>query len=85
MIDGFCKLGKTKEASKLLNEMTEKGILPDAVTYNAFTNGLCKEGKVEEAFKVCDEMSSGAVCLDEITYTTLIDGCHQPSTATNQE
>ncbi|KAF3947119.1 hypothetical protein CMV_026705 [Castanea mollissima] len=51
MIDGHCKLGKTKEATELLHDMVERGILPDAVTYNALTSGFCKERKIDEAFE----------------------------------
>lgn len=85
MIDGYCKLGKTKEATKLLHDMVERGILPDAVTYNALTNGFCKERKIDEAFEVCNQMSNGGVSLDEITYTTLIHNWPQPSTIANQD
>ena len=65
--------------------MVERGILPDAVTYNALTNGFCKERKMDEAFEVCNQMSNGGVSLDEITYTTLIHNWPQPSTIANQD
>jgi pentatricopeptide repeat protein len=74
-----------KEAIKLLHEMAESGILPDAVTYNALTNGFCKDNKIDQAFEVCNQMSDGGLSLDEITYTTLIHGWHQPSTIANQD
>ncbi|GFQ00403.1 pentatricopeptide repeat-containing protein at1g62670 mitochondrial [Phtheirospermum japonicum] len=41
VIDSLCKDKMMDDALKLFDEMSEKGIPPDVVTYNALICGLC--------------------------------------------
>ncbi|KAK6242967.1 hypothetical protein QUC31_009376 [Theobroma cacao] len=45
LIKGFCKKGKLEDANGLLNEMLEKGLIPNRTTYE-----IVKEEMVEKGF-----------------------------------
>ncbi|TKY58453.1 Pentatricopeptide repeat-containing protein [Spatholobus suberectus] len=84
MIDGYCKLGNTKEATKLLNEMIRNGIAPDTITYNALQKGYCKEREVEVALQN-DHTCNTGLPLEEITYNTLVQRLHSHTALSNKE
>ncbi|CAA2983547.1 Hypothetical predicted protein [Olea europaea subsp. europaea] len=61
IIDGYCKLGRIKEAFELLSEMIGNGVDPDPVTYITLANVFCKEGK-EMLIKIEWKLQHGIRC-----------------------
>ncbi|KAJ8529232.1 hypothetical protein K7X08_036067 [Anisodus acutangulus] len=75
-------LGRERDFQKmnlLMNEMKEKEIKPDVVTFGILINHLCKSYKIDEALQVFEKMG-GSECdgilvkPDLVLYNTLIDG-----------
>lgn len=44
MIKGFCEKGKLEEANGLLNEMLEKGLVPNRTTYEVVKDEMVERG-----------------------------------------
>ena len=64
MLDGFCKVGRTEEATAIFHDAIGMGLSPTTFTYNALLNGHCKEGNLLKAFALLMEMcgnNDGAV------------------------
>ncbi|KAJ0974360.1 hypothetical protein J5N97_016325 [Dioscorea zingiberensis] len=73
-VDGFCRNKDMDGAKRILDEMGEKGVKADFLTYNVLINALCKDGEVVKAGKLLDEMVEIGVRPTYVTYNTLIDG-----------
>ncbi|KAF8667062.1 hypothetical protein HU200_053238 [Digitaria exilis] len=56
LVMGLCKLGRWRDAIKLVEEMPSRGCLPDVVTYRMLFDGLCAAGEFHEANRVLGEM-----------------------------
>ncbi|XP_065626941.1 putative pentatricopeptide repeat-containing protein At1g12700, mitochondrial [Quercus suber] len=56
LIQGLCNFGWWREATALLNEMTQRKIVPDVKTFSILVDTLCKEGMLTEAKEVFDVM-----------------------------
>ena len=56
LIQGLCNFGRWREATALLNEMTQRKIVPDVKTFSILVDTLCKEGMLTEANEVFDAM-----------------------------
>ncbi|OIT08026.1 putative pentatricopeptide repeat-containing protein, mitochondrial [Nicotiana attenuata] len=80
VIDALCKDRMLDAAISLFEEMKQKGIPLDIVTYNSLIDGLCKfdglckEGKVEDAEEVMRHMIEKGVEPNVVTYNVIIDG-----------
>ncbi|KAG5010517.1 hypothetical protein JHK82_019165 [Glycine max] len=48
------------EAEKLVERMSEQGVLPDDVTFNSRISALCRAGKVMEASRIFRDMQMDA-------------------------
>nr|XP_004231193.1 pentatricopeptide repeat-containing protein At3g61520, mitochondrial-like [Solanum lycopersicum] len=78
----LCGLGREHDFQKmnlLMNEMKEKEVNPDVVTFGIFINYLCKCYRVDEALQVFEKMGGSGtdgvlVKPDLVLYNTLIDG-----------
>ncbi|PQQ18115.1 hypothetical protein Pyn_28611 [Prunus yedoensis var. nudiflora] len=56
LINGFCKLGKMMEAYRLFEDMVDKHVTPNHVSYTILIVSLCKEGLMNESEKLFLEM-----------------------------
>ncbi|GFP87998.1 pentatricopeptide repeat-containing protein at1g62670 mitochondrial [Phtheirospermum japonicum] len=80
VIAGLCKDRMIDDALKLFDEMSEKGITPDVVTYNALICGFCNLSRWREgglggwAKDVLQIMMLQNVNPNVISYNSLIDG-----------
>ncbi|CAA0806574.1 Unknown protein [Striga hermonthica] len=82
LIYGWCKVGRIEMGRRFLNEMLERGIEPNAITYNVLLNGICRraslhpegrfEGVIREAEKVFDEMRQAGLEPDVTSYSILL-------------
>ena len=50
LITILCRLGMTRKAISVLNEMMGNGISADTITYNALIHGYCKSSHLKMAF-----------------------------------
>lgn len=64
----------SEEAEAFFEEMKEKGLKPDVVTYNSLIDVYCKDREIEKAYKLIDKMREEDETPDVITYTTIIGG-----------
>ncbi|KAM7259213.1 hypothetical protein ACFE04_014954 [Oxalis oulophora] len=53
LIYGWCKIGRVDRAERFFDEMTERGLEPNVVTYNVLLNGICRKASLhpEERFE----------------------------------
>ncbi|KAL8497575.1 hypothetical protein ACS0TY_021057 [Phlomoides rotata] len=66
--------GMVDEALHLLPELSDKGILPDVVTYSSIIHGLCSFSRWNEAkYFLLVEMVDHRVPLDVVAFNTLIN------------
>ncbi|KAL3829770.1 hypothetical protein ACJIZ3_018572 [Penstemon smallii] len=82
LIYGWCKVGRIEMGRRFFEEMLERGIEPNVVTYNVLLNGICRraslhpEGRFEsvirEAEKVFDEMRERGLEPDVTSYSILL-------------
>ncbi|KAL3651208.1 hypothetical protein CASFOL_004210 [Castilleja foliolosa] len=74
VIDGLCKDRMIDSAFKLFDEMSEKGISRNVVTYNALICGLCNLSRWSEVKMLMEEMiGSYKIYPDVFTYNSLVD------------
>jgi len=48
LIEGFCSTGKLEDASRLLNEMLEKGLNPNRTTYDIVRLEMLDKGFIPD-------------------------------------
>ena len=51
VINGLCGSGRTEQGLEKLNELLQRGLVPDETTYNMLIHAYCKEGDLEKAFQ----------------------------------
>ncbi|GAV79783.1 PPR domain-containing protein/PPR_2 domain-containing protein [Cephalotus follicularis] len=82
LIYGWCKISRIDMAERFLKEMVERGIEPNAVTYNVLLNGICRraslhpeerfERTIRNAEKVFDEMSERGIEPDVTSFSIVL-------------
>jgi pentatricopeptide repeat protein len=65
--DGLCK------AQEVLQQMLDKGVIPNYRTYNTLVGGYCSSGQWTEAIRVSKEMSRNGFGPDVFTCNLLMD------------
>ncbi|KAJ6775556.1 hypothetical protein OIU79_018680 [Salix purpurea] len=80
LIKGFCLKGKLEDANGLLNEMLERGLVPNRTTYE-----IIKEEMMEKGFVPDIEGHRKELCLMVSTQSCLIAGLCRRSDLTDQE
>nr|GEV92491.1 tetratricopeptide-like helical domain-containing protein [Tanacetum cinerariifolium] len=74
LIDGANKCGKVETARELLQDLTNKGLHPNARTYSVIISGLCREGLVGDAKVLFLKIEKSGCLRDNITYRVLLQG-----------
>lgn len=64
--------GEVEGVSRLIDEMSNAGIKPDAISYNYLMTCYCKNGMMDEAKKVYDELGSKGCNPNTTTFRTLV-------------
>lgn len=63
-------------ALELFNEMPQRELNRNVVTYTAMISGLSKYGRADEAFKLYDEMKAAGIEPDDRIYSSLTGSLH---------
>ncbi|KAM7266954.1 hypothetical protein ACFE04_009120 [Oxalis oulophora] len=72
LIDGLCKTGKLKDAWWVFNRLSDRGLVPDVITYSIMIHELCKEGKLDKANDMLFEMEKKGCAPNIIIFNTLM-------------
>ncbi|CAI9781012.1 unnamed protein product [Fraxinus pennsylvanica] len=64
--------GEVEGVTRLIDEMCNAGIKPDAISYNYLMTCYCKNGMMDEAKKVYDELGSKCCNPNTTTFRTLV-------------
>ncbi|KAM7522724.1 hypothetical protein LguiA_012626 [Lonicera macranthoides] len=73
IIDSLCKDRMVSDARNLFDEMIEKGISPDVVTYTSLIHGLFNLGLWEEVNKLLRQMVEQKVSPNLLTFSIIVD------------
>ena len=65
---------RIKDARKLFDEMIQRNMVPNTVTYNTLIDGYCKVGGIEEALGFKERMKEQNVECNLVTYNSLLNG-----------
>lgn len=60
--------------SVFLDEMVDKGIVPNIMTYNSIIKGYCRSGNVRKGQQFLQKMRQDNILPDLIAFNTLIHG-----------
>ena len=78
LVSAFCREELNDEAEKLVERMSEVGLLPDVVTFNSRISALCRAGKVLEASRIFRDMQMdvelGLPRPNVVTYNLMLKG-----------
>ncbi|MBA0696846.1 hypothetical protein Goari_003369, partial [Gossypium aridum] len=82
LISGWCKIGRIDKAERFLNEMIERGMEPNVVTYNVMLNGICRRASlhpderfdrtIRNAEKLFDEMRQRGIEPDVTSFSIVL-------------
>lgn len=73
--------GDCNEALRLLKEMKENGLQPEATTYNLILRGFAKKGDVRAAERLLRQMETEGVDGTICSYNTVLDACSKAGDA----
>ena len=71
------KWGKAKDALKIFNDATKKGVVHDAVTFNSAISASASLSDWKQSFDLFQAMEDRGLEPDIITYTALISACNR--------
>ncbi|THF94656.1 pentatricopeptide repeat-containing protein At2g17670-like [Camellia sinensis] len=74
LIDNVCNRKNLREATRLLELLTDDGFKPDRYVYNTIMKGYCMLSQGSEVLWVYKKMKEDGVEPDMVTYNTLIFG-----------
>ena len=77
LINGFCDLGQTEDAQRLVYEMKEHGCTLNVITYTILLNGACKARIPKKALEILDKMLEKQCAPTIVTYTALIQSFYE--------
>ncbi|CAM8882469.1 unnamed protein product [Rhodiola kirilowii] len=81
MANGYCELGKSKEAIEIFRRMDQKRCFPETLTFNNLIEKLCNKGMLAEGEELFGDMNEKGVKPDENTYILLMDVCFKSDRA----
>ena len=74
LIDNVCNRKNLREATRLLQLLSEDGFKPDCYVYNTIMKGYCMLSQGSEVLWVYKKMKEEGAELDLVTYNTLVFG-----------
>ncbi|VVA90040.1 unnamed protein product [Arabis nemorensis] len=72
VVDGLCRRGEVEKSIDLIDEISRKGIKPEAFTYNTIINAYVKQRDFSSVEMVLKVMKKEKVAYNAATYTILI-------------
>lgn len=67
----------TSETTCLVDELLNKGLVPDSVTYNTLIKGMWQAGRSQTALELFKNMCNHGQQPDRITFKILLDGLYK--------
>ncbi|XP_051151549.1 pentatricopeptide repeat-containing protein At5g11310, mitochondrial isoform X2 [Andrographis paniculata] len=74
LVEGLCRMGRSDEAMKLVDEMKKEGVEPNAIVYNAIIDALGEAGRFKEALGMLERFSILENGPGISTYNSLVKG-----------
>ncbi|KAD2806078.1 hypothetical protein E3N88_39455 [Mikania micrantha] len=74
VIGGFYEEGNQNDAYKLFDEMLERSIFPNVVTFNKLIHTLCKKGDVQESERLFGKVLKRGISPNVFTFNIFIKG-----------
>jgi pentatricopeptide repeat protein len=81
VLKGLAQQKETDEALKLLDEMCESGVQPNAITFNTAMDAAIRNSRIADAWCVLKRMRSSGLAPDKFTCTTLVKGLQAGATS----
>jgi pentatricopeptide repeat protein len=76
LVDACARCGQMAKAPGLLDDMFQRGIEPNLITYSSILKGYCQDNNLDRALDLLEHMKQASQFKpDEVTYNTLLDGC----------
>lgn len=82
LIYGWCKVNRHEMAQRFLNEMVDRGLEPNVVTYNILLNGICRRASlhpdnrfdrtIQAAEDLLNQMRNKGIEPDTISYSIIL-------------
>lgn len=85
VIKGLAQKGEFNRAIAFLEEMTEKGVQPNTITFNTIMDSAVRCNKPAEAWRVLGLMKTAGFCPDKYSCSILVKGLHAGSGATEEQ
>lgn len=73
LLNGFCKVGNTFEAMKVIRYMSNQDFAVDCYTFTGYLTALCRGGAPEKAVNMYISMIRKKIRLDAHVHTAIID------------
>jgi pentatricopeptide repeat protein len=74
VMKGFAQQKDVENAKKLLEEMCQTGVRPNAITFNTVMDAAVRSSRVADAWCVLSQMRDAGLAPDKFTCTTLMKG-----------
>mmetsp|Transcript_60439 Transcript_60439/g.107716 ORF Transcript_60439/g.107716 Transcript_60439/m.107716 type:complete len:483 (+) Transcript_60439:125-1573(+) len=81
IMKGYAQQKEADEALKLLQQMDDKGVRPNAITFNTAMDAAVRGSKHTEAWHVLAKMRAAGCSTDKFTCTTLMKGLQEGATS----
>ncbi|OVA08069.1 Pentatricopeptide repeat [Macleaya cordata] len=72
MIDGYCRVGRMRDAYEQFNKMNSDGCAPNEVTYNTLIKGLCRTRRIIDALSLLHTMNKKGLYPSKVSYERLL-------------
>jgi len=81
VMKGFAQQKQVDKAIKLLDEICEMGLKPNAITFNTAMDAAVRSAHVADAWRVLARMRDAGLAPDKFTCTTLMKGLQNGATS----
>merc|ERR1719473_1127922 len=81
VMKGIAQQKEANKAIKLLGEMRQTGVKPNAITFNTVMDAAVRSSRVTDAWRVLAQMCDAGLAPDKFTCTTLMKGLQNGATS----